>query len=132
MKKMKTSNKILTVYGALFAVFTFGSLALNVHEYRASQGAIQQFLETLSDGKNKPVLVVDAGMTVSFHRNDYGSMMFSGSGSGVPEARISGDTLFVKGGANLAAPNSVKRIIRDGQIIDVPPVEEWSGGEIGF
>lgn len=129
---MKTNNKILTIYGVLFAVFTFGSLGLNVRKYRTSQDAIQQCLETLRDGKDKPVLVVDAGTVVSFHPKDYGLMMLFSGVDDVAEARTSGDTLFVKGVQSLAAPNTVRRIIKGGQIIDLPPTEEWTGREISF
>lgn len=130
---MKTSNKILTVYGVIFAVFTFGSLGLNVHKYRTSQPAIQACLEGLREGLNKPVLVVDTGMVVSFHRSDYGSqMLFCRESSSIAQARVSGDTLFVTGGNNsfLAAPNAVKRIIKGDRIIDVPPAEKQPDSEL--
>lgn len=129
---MKTSNKILLLYGVVFAVFTFGSLGLNVHKYRENKPAIQQCFEGLRDGRGNSVLIVDSTTVVSFHHSDYGSMMLHGLGLSIAEVRVLGDTLLVRGGRYLSAPNSVKRIIKGDRIIDVPPVEAWEGGEIGF
>jgi hypothetical protein len=126
---MKTSNKILAVYGVLFAAFTFGSLGLNVQKYRASKPAMQECLEALREGVGKPVLVVEPGTRLMFHRSGDGSFGFFSRGGEIGRARVSGDTLYVNGAVSLFAPNSVQRIIRGGETIDVPPVSEWEGGE---
>ncbi len=129
---MKTSNKILLVYGAVFAVFTFGSLGLNVCRYRAARAAIDECLEMLAAGCGASVLVVEPGTTVAFHPNGYGSFTaFSRDGEMV-RACIVGDTLFVDGARSLYGPNSVRRIVRGGETIDVPPVDEWKGRELAF
>jgi hypothetical protein len=129
---MKTSNKILAVYGVLFAAFTFVSLGLNAQKYRANKPAMDSCLEALRNGVGKPVVVVEPGTVVMFRHNDYGSFTLYSRSSELGRARISGDTLFVTGARSLAAPNSVKRIIRGDETIDVPPVSEWEGGEYAY
>jgi hypothetical protein len=129
---MKTSNKILAVYGVLFAAFTFGSLGLNVQKYRAGKPAMQTCLEALRDGRGKPVLVVDPDVRVGLNLSDHRNYMLFNRDAGIASARVSGDTLFVSGGRYLSTPNSVKRIIRGEETIEVPPVEEWGPGEKFF
>jgi hypothetical protein len=125
---MKTSNKILTIYGALFATFTFGSLGLNVQKYRAEQPAIQECLTTLQNGRDKPVLVVDADTRVAFRRNDYGYFGPMSRGNDIVRAWVSGDSLFVKGARLMAVPNSVRHIVKGNEAFDVPPLNEWPEG----
>jgi hypothetical protein len=126
---MKTSNRILIIYGALLAAFTFGSLGLNVQKYRAEQPAIQECLEVLQEGRDKPVLVVDADTRIAFHRSDYGTFGPMSRGSNIVRARVSGDSIFIEGARFIACPNSVRHIVKGNKTIEVPSVSEWAEGE---
>jgi hypothetical protein len=129
---MKTSNRILVVYGTLLAVFTFGSLGLNVQKYRAEQPAIQECLEVLQEGRDKPVLVVDADTRIAFHRSDYGYLGPMSRGNDLVRARVSGDSIFIEGARFVFCPNSVRHIVKGNEAFDVPPASEWADGGLYF
>lgn len=140
---MKTSNKILMVYGVLLGLFTFASLGLNAAKYRREKPQVMVALESMNDWAARAaaaeaqgiptsaVLVVDADTRV-YLTKEMDHVTLNSNGVTTPEVSVSGDTLRINGAGGYLWVPPVDRVIKGGETKEVPPVETWQSWQLDY